>query len=679
MATKASITNQKVPQENASLKKQCNELKQDQNLLLDEITRFHGLVNEGDTTATIPIKQFTGVSKKMVDLINGTIETYRTTTINQKEKIKKLADEAEKQKQFAYTMVMQNPQPQLIVSREMQIKLANEAFIKMSGIPAGSVTSMNLKSFKVLEKSGHNVREAMEKKKGVSGFVTVEFPSGIRYLEQHSIPMLDKDGNLVSLMTVYNDLTEKRRIEIAEKELTEFTSTYQATLGRNLSLLSNGDMNFDLTIPEANENTRKAAEEFRLINTSLTTVRNNLLALIKDTEMLTQASVEGKLATRADPSKHQGEYRKIVEGINVTLDKMIEPVEEAIKVANEYAHTNFAVRFDEKLSLAGDFIRFKESLNNIGIRVADAVTLVNKQVLDLAAAAEEANASIEEVASGSNQVAQSSSSVSANSEKGGVAMHQVLRAMDDLSATVSSVATKTEAISHLTREANNMSKKGSELAKRTEQGMEGITRNATDVDAIVKDIKSQMDQIGKIVNVITDLANQTNLLALNAAIEAARAGDAGRGFAVVATEVKSLAQESRESAENIAEMIGNLQKKSQAAADAAAEAGRTVKEGGSALAETLQVFNRIVSSVDEINQNIEMVAASTEEQAASVEEITASVNEVNALIQNTSKEAVDSAAASEETSAAIDQIGKIIENVNTIVDRVSKEMAKFRT
>jgi methyl-accepting chemotaxis protein len=307
---------------------------QDQKKLIDELTRSCGLITGGDTTATIKVEDFSGESKTLAQLFSDTIEYYRTAVLDQKERIKKLADEAEKQKQFAYTMVMQNPQPQLIVSIDMKIKLANEAFTRMSGIPASSATTMSIRSFKVLEKSGHNVREAIETKKGVSGFVTVEFPTGIRYLEQHSIPMLDKAGNLVSLMTVYNDLTEKRNIEKTEKELAEFTSSYLSTLGKNLSLLSTGDLNFDLTIPEAHESTKKASEGFRVINASLTMVRDHLQALIRDTDTLTRAAAEGNLNKRADAAKHQGEYRKIIEGFNSTLDKMIEPVEEAIRVSN---------------------------------------------------------------------------------------------------------------------------------------------------------------------------------------------------------------------------------------------------------------------------------------------------------------------------------------------------------
>jgi len=115
---------------------------------------------------------------------------------------------------------------------------------------------------------------------------------------------------------------------------------------------------------------------------------------------------------------------------------------------------------------------------------------------------------------------------------------------------------------------------------------------------------------------------------------------------VVATEVKSLAEESRVSAEKIAEMIGNLQKQTQMAAETVAVSNREVKEGSTALKETLENFNRIVESIDQISRNVTEVAAASEEQAASVEEVTASINEVNSLVRNTAKEATDSAAVS---------------------------------
>jgi len=418
--------------------------------------------------------------------------------------------------------------------------------------------------------------------------------------------------------------------------------------------------------------------DFNIIKNNLNQCIDTINSLVEESNMLSVAAVEGKLNKRGNAEKFKNKYWEIIAGINKTLDHVVEPLNEAMRISEEYAQRNFSARFSSELKVHGDFKKFREALDNIGIQVAKALSLVNQQVTELGASAEEANASIEEVSAGSTQVAKNASAVSTNAEECNQGIAEVLKAMEDLSKTIQQVAAKAESVSQLVQETSDYSRSGIDLAKKTEGGMNGITRSSNEVNTIILEIKSQMDKIGEIVSLITDLANQTNLLALNAAIEAARAGDAGRGFAVVATEVKSLAEESRVSAEKIAEMIGNLQKQTQMAAETVAVSNREVKEGSTALKETLENFNRIVESIDQISRNVTEVAAASEEQAASVEEVTASINEVNSLVRNTAKEATDSAAVSEETAAAIDQIAKVIANVNSIVVKVSTEVSKFR-
>ncbi len=418
--------------------------------------------------------------------------------------------------------------------------------------------------------------------------------------------------------------------------------------------------------------------DFNEIKNNLNNCIDAVNSLVADAGMLAKAADEGKLKTRADASKHSGDYKKIVDGVNQTLDSVIEPVNEALRVSKGYATQDFTTRVDPNLKVPGDWLAFKEALNNIGIAVSAAVTNIGSQVTDLAAGAEEANASVEEVTAGAGQVAKNTGAVSTNVEKSMAGISQVQKAMEDLSRTIQEVATRADVTAKLVQDTTSYSKEGMDLARKTENGMQGITKSSNEVNTIILEIKGQMDKISEIVNLITDLANQTNLLALNAAIEAARAGDAGRGFAVVATEVKSLAVESRASAEKIAEMISNLQTQTNHAVDAVASSNTGVKTGSEALQETLNSFSKIVESIDQVSKNVSDVAAAAEEQAASVEEVTASVNEVGGLMQSTAKESTDAAAASQESAAAIDQISKVIGNVNNIVDKVTKEVSRFK-
>jgi len=467
-----------------------------------------------------------------------------------------------------------------------------------------------------------------------------------------------------------NRLNLNRKDEIGEmaEALDKFAGDFQKYILGTMDMVAAGDLSRNL----------KPRNDMDQIVPPIKKMIETLRAVIEESNKMSIAAVEGKFNVRGDADKFKGGYWEIVAGINKTFDNVVIPLNEGMRVSGEYAAGNFTARFDESVKMRGEFKKFKTSLNEIGEQVSKAMRGISTQVTDLAASAQEANASVEEVAAGAGQVAKNAAAVSANADKTTQGIGQVQKAMEDLSRTIQEVANKAETVARIVDDTTTYSKEGMELARKTESGMQGITRSSSDVNQIILEIKGQMDKISEIVNLITDLANQTNLLALNAAIEAARAGDAGRGFAVVATEVKSLAVESRASAEKIAEMIDNLQKQTNHAVDAVSTANAGVKEGSAALRDTLSSFNKIVSSIDAISRNVSEVAAASEEQAASVEEVTASVSEVSQLMQSTAKESTDAAAASEESSAAIDQITKVVGNVNAIVDHVTKEISRFK-
>jgi len=463
-------------------------------------------------------------------------------------------------------------------------------------------------------------------------------------------------------------LNRKDEIGVMSQEMDKFSDDLQKYVVGTMKMIADGDLSRDLKVRDDKDE----------IVPALKKTIDTLKGLIAESNKLSIAAVEGKLSVRGDADKFKGGYWEIIAGINKTFENVAIPLTEGMRVSEEYAAGNFTARFEDSIKVRGDFKNFKMSLNSIGTDVSKAMLGVTHQVTNLAANTQEANASIEEVSAGANQIAQNASAVSVNLEKSSQGIGQVQQAMDDLSRAIQEVATKSESVAQLASESTNYSREGMDLAQKTEGGMQGITKSSNDVNQIITEIKGQMDQISEIVDLITDLANQTNLLALNAAIEAARAGDAGRGFAVVATEVKSLAVESRSSAERIAGMIEKLQTQTNHAVEAVASANSGVSQGSRALHETIASFSKIAGSIDKISQHVSEVAAAAEEQAASIEEVAASVSEVMTLINSSSKEAMDSAAASEESSAAIDQITRVVANVNSVVDNLSKEISRFK-
>ena len=466
-----------------------------------------------------------------------------------------------------------------------------------------------------------------------------------------------------------NRLKYTRKDEIGEltSAMDLFSDDLQNTVVAALKRVARGDLSISVTPKDEQDE----------ISLALNQLISGIQSIINEVRFLITEAEEGKLKKRGDSSRFIGAFQEIIVGINNMLDAITTPLNEALRVAELFSHAKFSARFDENVITRGDLDALKGGLNTIGYELSVAIKDVSEQVTALTASSEEVAASVEEITAGSASIAQSSNIVSANADNSVHAVEQVLVAMEELNTSVTSVAAKIDAVSRFTQEANDTSTNGVKKAAVAEDGINAINTAVNDVGVIITEINEQMKEIGKIVEIIGNIADQTNLLALNAAIEAARAGDAGRGFAVVADEVKSLAQESQGSAENIANIINSLQKQSARAGEAMNQANNEVSKGSAAITDTIHYFNSIADQVEKITNHMTEIASLSEEEAAAVEEITASVSEVKALSNETATEAMSSASASEESSAALNQIATIISDLSIIATRINESMSRL--
>lgn len=496
------------------------------------------------------------------------------------------------------------------------------------------------------------------------------------------------DGNaelarsINELLDLYHQETVKKNIE-CEKTASGYNKSI-ATVGelidlfvREFSLMADGDLSRSVSFQKQSSLDDASNKILQGLFDLYAVTKSSLIGFKQDISAISKQMDDGNLNTIISLSSQKGIYKKFVDEFVASVDSIKKPFHEAKRVCTQFASYDFSARFSDSIIAKGEWKELKESLNTVGIQVNEAFRSINQQVMELSANVEQANASVQEVANSSAQVARNSNAVSENTEQSDAGVRQVLRAMEDLSVTVGDVSQKAESVSRLAHDGTQMAREGSEFAKKAEQGMGLIITSAEEADQLIGDIQGEMKKINEIVRLITDIANQTNLLALNAAIEAARAGEMGRGFAVVAAEVKALALESRQSAEKITDMIGNLQKQSQKAANAVSGATVAVRDGNVLLSDTLSVFGKLAGSVEEISMNIEQVASMNEEQAAAVEEITSSMHEVSAMLKDTAKEAVDSATATNEASASSQQLKVIVDQVAGIAEQISVSMARF--
>ncbi|HWQ67256.1 MAG TPA: methyl-accepting chemotaxis protein [Methanospirillum sp.] len=578
-----------------------------------------------------------------------------------------------------------NPNPILVWNTDLQVIDTNDAFTKKTGYSREKALSLKLSDFVYLYRKGDGIQETLRDKQMKTGEATFQFPSGVFSWVRYTIPVLDERGNIRTIISVYNDVTELKS-ELEEIEVLKNRSN--AIINENpypmlvwnpeLTITTMNGAALKLMGFSEHDIGRISVKDFTYISQTGTGVSDTFKSGKPSTgEAVVKFTTGVKTLERHNiPLTDKSGKVSHVLSVYYDLTNQKQAITDIMQVIKTAEKGDLRARTDEK-KYTGDFFEISRGINQILQVVTNPFRVFQDQLVDIASGAEEVNASVEEVSAGTTLLAENSNTLSHNAEQGEEGVKQILRAMEDLSTTVSNIAIKGESVARLASSAEDKSKLGIQMAKNTETAMEGITRTSAEVDTIVHDIRSQMDQIGKIVKLISDIANQTNLLALNAAIEAARAGEAGRGFAVVAAEVKSLAQESRQSAENIADMINALQTKSQKAAEAVGSSVTNVKEGNALLSETITAFTSIAESIEDISNHVTDMASVTEEQAASVEEITASVNEVSSLLNNTVRQALDSAAATEEASSALAQIVQAIEDVSKSVETVSAEMSKF--
>ena len=195
---------------------------------------------------------------------------------------------------------------------------------------------------------------------------------------------------------------------------------------------------------------------------------------------------------------------------------------------------------------------------------------------------------------------------------------------------------------------------------RTITGMKTISENMENTARVITGLGRRSQEIGKILEVIEEIADQTNLLALNAAIEAARAGEAGRGFAVVADEVRKLAERSVEATKEIGEVIRQVQAETTDAVEAAKAGAAETKEGIALADKAGLALRSIIESVSRSSQLMGQIASATAKQSQASADVLQTVANMNAATSQVTTAVREQAEGSKQIRAAMENINKIM-------------------
>jgi len=398
--------------------------------------------------------------------------------------------------------------------------------------------------------------------------------------------------------------------------------------------------------------------DFNILKNNLNTCIEAVNALVADANILAAAAVDGKLATRADASKHQGDFRKIVEGVNNTLDAVIGPLNVAADYVDNIAKGAIPAKITDMYN--GDFNILKNNLNTCidavnGI-IDDAASLSQAIVdgqLNIRADASRhqgdyakiivafENAfvglnntfyqivdTVEQVGQSAEQLNAASQNMAANSEEQSSSVEEVTSSLEETDSQVKANTDNANAANQLVMDTSQAANQGQVKMTGMIGAMDAINQSSQD--------------IAKIIKVIDEIAFQTNLLALNAAVEAARAGQHGRGFAVVAQEVRNLAGRSAKAARETADLIEDSSKR--------------VREGVGIANETREALDQIVGNVTKVKDLVAEIAAASTEQSSGVSQINVAMNQVAKAAQEGSQQAEELASSSGELTNVANQM-----------------------
>ncbi len=266
----------------------------------------------------------------------------------------------------------------------------------------------------------------------------------------------------------------------------------------------------------------------------------------------------------------------------------------------------------------------------------------------LASAAEELNAVTEESSRGLQRQ---------NAE-----IEQAATAVTQMSSAVEEVARNAVNTSQASQESATVARDGRDLVQETVGAIATMSEDVQHGATLVGDLAVQVNDIGKVLDVIRNVAEQTNLLALNAAIEAARAGEAGRGFAVVADEVRALAHRTQESTREIETSIGTIQQgtgQAVAAMRSSTERAQSTLEVARGAGSALE---RIHGAIGGINERNLVIASAAEEQAQVAREVDRNLVNIREL-------SIQTAAGAEQSSAASAELSRLAIDLNGLVAR----------
>ncbi len=420
----------------------------------------------------------------------------------------------------------------------------------------------------------------------------------------------------------------KKEIENYNKHVVDQATTFQSMNSAADQIVENVNTILTNARTKADESAKSLDNTLFKANASIVTIgliaicvgavlglalsQNIAGAMTKITALLNKVVQEGDITVQVDPMlRSRGDE---VGNLSRTVESIVSDYVGVASMARALSDGDWTVS-----------VKTKSEKDEMNLNLNAMIDKVNVTLLSVSDA-------VEKVTTGAREIATSSESLANGATESAASIEQITASMNEIGGQTGENAKYANEASQLARKTNDAGTTGQEMMNRMVSSMQEITKNAQDVQKVIK--------------VIDDISFQTNLLALNAAVEAARAGTHGKGFAVVAEEVRNLAARSAKAAGETSEMIkGN---------------NKQINDGAQIASQTAEMLNEIVQHAGETMQLINRIATSSSEQAQSVSQISQGLHQIDAVTQQNTANAEETASVTGEISSQTRELQQLV-------------------
>ncbi len=356
-------------------------------------------------------------------------------------------------------------------------------------------------------------------------------------------------------------------------------------------------------------------------------------------------------------------------GITENLNKLVRALS---KIKDGDFTTPIEVKSRDEIGSLANY--FRDTISELAHLIKNLQRVSNElsySAESLAATSEETSASADEVAKTVEDIAKGAQDQAGDAEQGAMKAKELSNKFQNLNQNTEEMLESAQKV----MEANHVGFRTlDDLKGKTVKNDQANLR----IEVVINELNEKTKHIGTILDAISAISVQTNLLALNASIEDARAGEHGRGFAVVAEEIRKLAEESARAADEVRDIVTNIQVDSKKTVDSMSEMKSISKEQTLAVDEVNVSFETISSSIDDISKQIDRISDSVNLLNVDKDSIVESIENISAVSEETAAASEEVTASMQQQTVAVEEVARAAEKLNEIASELNSEISKFR-